>query len=560
MKNGDNYLEEMVVKRKAMGSTVTFMVTNDDQRVLETIRFLREDEKGKARGIFGDEDIIILDGWTGLKKVGKVSQEGKITFTDVSTKKESSDNPFEAMAQAQQNPLKIVDERIKNERTVLILTNVRLEKPHQPNDLDMALESWCGDGQVFRKNSTVLVFTHSTELYSATTVDKCNVISIMPSTSEERREIILKIQKEYVETCKALADVDDKLVDVIVQTTGGLNKTQTESALLESIYRHRTFDLSTIAKIKAELLSKKQTLTVEMRQKFGFEGIGGYPHLKEYFTKRIVNVVKNRKGAEALGLKHPRGLILFGMAGTGKTAISKALAKEVDMPFVNLNLNNILRGIVGESEQRLKEALATIDAMSPCIVFIDEIDRFGSRGRGSGELDGGTRRELFSELLSWLGKEERECIVIATTNRPQDLDEAMRRVGRFDGLVPQLLPDREARVGILQVHTNVKNKVPLGSDVDFDEIAELSENFNGAEVTDIVQRACFEAFNEGCEKVTQRHFKMAVSSFTINIEERKKELETFIAMAQRFTNDKNFIRRAEEIGEQEMTGERKLEM
>ena len=555
--NGDNYISELIIKRKANQSTTAFLVTSDEMRVRDTIKMLWGKDGDEIFGIYGKtktnrEAIYIYDGWKGLSKVS-VDKDGEIITKAVGEDTSNNDNPFKALENVTKGKSKgvgEVDRILKSESAIVIVTNVRLEKPHQPEALDMALESWAQDGEIFGKKSTLIVFTHTTSIFQQKTIDNSTIITIPSSTVEERRNIVKRIKIDYSKApkCRALLDVTDADIEVVVSATGGLNKAQTESALLESIYRHGRFDLGTITAIKTDMINKKSTLTVH-KVKIGFEGIGGYEYLKGFFQTRIINVIRNRTKAEALGLKYPKGYILFGMAGTGKTVTAKALAKEVDMPFVELNLKNIKRGIVGESEQRLNDAIKTIDSMSPCVVFIDEIDRLGSRGKSGGELDGGTSKEIFSELLSWLGDENRQAIVIATTNRPQDLDDAMRRVGRFDGLVPMLLPNQKAREGILRVHTSVKSKIPLAKDVNLVKIAEMCDSYNGAEVEAVCQRATFIAFNEGATTVSQKHFEEAVQTFIVNKDERQKELKDYLALAKKFTNDANFFREAEESEE-----------
>lgn len=562
--NGENYISELIIKRKANQSTTTFLVTSDEMRVRDTIRMLWGKDGDKIFGIYGKskedrEKIYLYDGWKGLMKISGVNDDGEFNFAEA-VKTEETDM-FKKLEKAKEKNKGIgdIDRILKNEKAIIIMTNVRLEKPHQPESFDMALESWVQDADIFDSESTLIVFTHSTSVFHQKTIDNSTVIAIPPSTADERRNIVRKVKNEYMKApkCKALTEVTDADIEVVVSATGGLNKAQTESALLESIFRHGRFDLPTITNIKTDMINKKSSLTVH-KVKIGFEGIGGYDYLKGFFTSRIVNVIKNRSKAEALGLKYPKGYIVFGMAGTGKTVTAKALAKEVDMPFVELNLKNIKRGIVGESEQRLNEAIKTIDSMSPCVVFIDEIDRLGSRGRSGGELDGGTSKEIFSELLSWLGDENRQAIVIATTNRPQDLDDAMRRVGRFDGLVPMLLPDPQAREGILRVHTSVKSKIPLAKTVNLAEIAEKCEHYNGAEVEAVCQRATFIAFNEGAEEVSQKHFLEAVNTFIVNKDERKKQFDEYMELAKRFTNDTRFYEQAEDSQEKKTSKVKKL--
>ena len=178
------------------------------------------------------------------------------------------------------------------------------------------------------------------------------------------------------------------------------------------------------------------------------------------------------------------------------------------------------------------------ESIAPCVLFIDEIDRFGRRGHPSEHEES---RRAFSILLEWLGDEKRKTIVIGTTNRPEDLDEAFRRVGRFDYLIPFLFPDFKARLEILRVHTSVVRKMPLADDVDFKEIAAKTELWAGSELYELVERAARKALKERSSVVKMKHFKEALATFRINYEEKRQQLEHYMRLAEEFTNDAEFL-------------------
>ena len=178
------------------------------------------------------------------------------------------------------------------------------------------------------------------------------------------------------------------------------------------------------------------------------------------------------------------------------------------------------------------------------MVFIDEIDSIATARGRSGEQDGGTSRRVFGMLLSWLA-EERECIVLATTNRPQDLDEAFRRVGRFDVIIPMLLPDDEARRAILKVHTEVVRSAPTElSEREWMEVVDATRFYNGAEIEELVLQAELKAFDEGRDKATAKHFEQALADMRVNVEERKKQQEDFLRLSETFCTDRNFLAQA----------------
>jgi len=252
----------------------------------------------------------------------------------------------------------------------------------------------------------------------------------------------------------------------------------------------------------------------------------------------VVKILRNPRKAEALGIRPPRGILLFGPPGTGKTWFARALAKELNIPFLRLRTERIVSMWYGETPRNLAKALQIAEAVAPAVLFIDEIDRFGKRG---GITEHEESRRAFSILLEWLGDARRKTIVVGTTNRPEDLDEAFRRVGRFDYIIPMLYPDYEARLEILRIHTSVVRKVPLAKDVDLEEIAGRTELWSGAELEELVLRAARRALKEDADVVKMKHFEEAFGTFRINEEERRRQLEHYLKLSQEFTNDAEFL-------------------
>jgi len=178
------------------------------------------------------------------------------------------------------------------------------------------------------------------------------------------------------------------------------------------------------------------------------------------------------------------------------------------------------------------------------------VDRFGKRTMI--DTDSGTTRRTFSILLEWLGDDRRKTIVVATTNVPEQLDEAFIRVGRFDYIIPILYPDFNARVEILKVHTSIKRKVPLSEDVDLRKIAMKTEYFTGAELEELVLRAARNALQEDADVVEMKHFEKALSTFKINMSERQRQLQHYLKLAEQYCNDIEFL----EMLKQEIKGGR----
>jgi len=260
--------------------------------------------------------------------------------------------------------------------------------------------------------------------------------------------------------------------------------------------------------------------------------------LKKFIVNNVIKVLKNPQKAAKLGLRPPRGILLFGPPGTGKTWFARALAKELQLPFLRLRTEKIVSMWYGETSRNLAKALSISESISPCVLFIDEIDRFGKRG---GLAEHEETRRAFSILLEWLGDERRKTIVVGTTNRIEDLDEAFRRVGRFDYIIPVLYPDYHARLEILKIHTGVIRRVPLDRDVSLEHLAGETEYWSGAELQELVLRAARKALEEDSDVVLAKHFNRALETFRINTKERSEQLQRYLRLAEEYTNDTEFL-------------------
>jgi transitional endoplasmic reticulum ATPase len=304
--------------------------------------------------------------------------------------------------------------------------------------------------------------------------------------------------------------------------------------------------MNSMIEFKYDIIRKSGLLDIEQPE-HGFEAVGGYDILKRFIMNNVVKVLRNPDKAKRLGLRPPRGILLFGPPGTGKTWFARALAKELQLPFLRLKTEKIVSMWYGETSRNLAKALEISESVAPCVLFIDEVDRFGKRG---GPAEHEETRRAFSILLEWLGDARRKTIVVATTNRPEDLDEAFRRVGRFDYIIPMLYPDAKARLEILTIHTSVVRKVPLAKDVDLSYIARVTEYWSGAELEELVLRAARKALEEDSDVVTMKHFSRALETFKVNQAERQEQLRRYLQLAEEFTNDTEFLEQLKKSYEQ----------
>jgi len=256
-----------------------------------------------------------------------------------------------------------------------------------------------------------------------------------------------------------------------------------------------------------QLQNKSQKKKIEVEdKKITWNDIGGYEDAKKEIKEYIELPLKNRDIAMKYGLKPPKGMLLFGPPGCGKTMMMRALANESKLNFLYVNISDIMSKWYGESEARLRELFNNARKNSPCILFFDEIDTIGVK-RESHTGDSVTPR-LLSLMLSEIDglHSEDGVIVVGSTNVPQMLDKALLRAGRFDKLIYIGPPNKEARKQILQIHCKGK---PLAEDVDFDKLAEITERYSGADLANLCQEAARKVASEAIEKGADRKITMA---------------------------------------------------
>jgi transitional endoplasmic reticulum ATPase len=225
-----------------------------------------------------------------------------------------------------------------------------------------------------------------------------------------------------------------------------------------------------------------------------YEDIGGLDDELERVREMIELPMRHPELFGTLGIEPPKGVLLHGPPGTGKTLLAKAVANEAQSNFISIKGPELFNKFVGESEKGVREVFSKARENAPTVVFFDEIDAIASE-RGSGVGDSNVGERVVSQLLTELdGLEELEdVVVIATTNRPDLIDDALLRPGRLDRHVEVAKPDEEARREILRIHTHDK---PLADDVDFDDIAARTDGYVGADLEAICREAAQIAVRE----------------------------------------------------------------
>ena len=240
-----------------------------------------------------------------------------------------------------------------------------------------------------------------------------------------------------------------------------------------------------------------------------FEDVGGLDEV-EVELREIIDFLKDPQRYTRLGAKLPKGVLLVGPPGTGKTLLARATAGEAGVPFFSISGSDFVEMFVGVGAARVRDLFEQAKAKAPCIVFIDEIDAIGQSRASAMSLGTNDEREqTLNQLLAEMdGFEANNGVVImAATNRPEVLDKALLRPGRFDRQVQVVLPTDTGRQQILQIHTA---KVPLAEDVSLARLAQITAGFSGADLANIVNEAALLAVRQERQRVTMEDFDMAI--------------------------------------------------
>jgi SpoVK/Ycf46/Vps4 family AAA+-type ATPase len=314
----------------------------------------------------------------------------------------------------------------------------------------------------------------------------------------------LPLEKEIVQELDRLITslnirVNSQLFESLTLACQGLSLERIRRVLSKVIAIYKTIDNNSIAVLLSE---KKQIISqTEILEYTSVEesliNLGGLENLKDWLTKR-----KKAFGAQAAnyGLPTPRGLLLIGIQGTGKSLTAKAIANDWQLPLLKLDVGKLFGGIVGESESRLRQMISVAEAISPCILWIDEIDKAFSNIESKG--DSGTSNRVLGTFISWLSEKKRPVFVIATANNIELLPLEIIRKGRFDEIFFLDLPKEDERKEIFRIHLQ-EFRPNTWQLFDYKRLAQVSESFSGAEIRQSIIEGMYHAFYEKREFTTE---------------------------------------------------------
>ncbi|NET48343.1 MAG: AAA family ATPase, partial [Merismopedia sp. SIO2A8] len=296
--------------------------------------------------------------------------------------------------------------------------------------------------------------------------------------------------------------LDDRAMDELVQSCQGLSIERIRRIIARAIATHGRLQSSDLAS-DLDLVLQEKRQTIRQTQILDFypaqetmADIGGLDQLKEWLLRRGAAFSER---ARQYGLPYPRGLLLAGIQGTGKSLTAKAIANHWHLPLLRLDVGRLFGGLVGESESRTRQMIQLAEALAPCVLWIDEIDKaFGSLdSRG----DSGTTSRVFGTFITWMAEKESPVFVVATANNVQSLPSEMLRRGRFDEIFFVGLPLQEERKAIFSVHLNRLRPQTI-KDYDIARLAYETPDFSGAEIEQMIVEAMHTAFSQNRDFTT----------------------------------------------------------
>ncbi|MBP6632579.1 MAG: AAA family ATPase [Kofleriaceae bacterium] len=315
-------------------------------------------------------------------------------------------------------------------------------------------------------------------------------------TRSEIEEAARKLLPSAPPATQQMIESDPTFIERVVEGALGLTLVEAENVFAKSMVRTHTFDLETILEEKKQII-RKSGLLEYYEQREEFSDVGGMDIMKDWLVKRR-NAFSSR--ARDFGLPLPKGILLIGVPGTGKSLTAKAVGALWQMPLLRLDVGKIFGGLVGSSEENMRNVIKTAEAIAPAILWIDELEKGFSGTASSGQTDGGTTSRVFGSFITWLQEKTTPVFVIATANNVSALPPELLRKGRFDEIFFCDLPDREDRRAIMDIHLRKKGRDP--GQFELEKLADATIDYSGAEMEQAVVAALYDAFDTGNDLTT----------------------------------------------------------
>jgi SpoVK/Ycf46/Vps4 family AAA+-type ATPase len=331
------------------------------------------------------------------------------------------------------------------------------------------------------------------------------VIDYKLPDKNEITQIIKKITQTLDDTDKLDVLKDSEKLDKIAEAALGLTAEEAENVFAKSIVQKGQFDISIVLSEKEQIIRKSGVLEYYHANE-NMKEVGGLDELKSWLLKRGKAFTLK---AREFGLPEPRGILLLGIPGCGKSLTAKAIAGMWQLPLLKLDVGKVFSSFVGSSEENVRRAIQTAESIAPSILWLDEIEKGFSGIGSSGMTDGGTTARVFGTFLTWLQEKTTSVFVVATSNNVSQLPPELLRKGRFDEIFYVDLPSRNERVDILKIHIEKRNREI--KNFDLQKIVAKTSGFSGSEIEEVIISGLYDAFNMD-EELQQKDLEQAVDS------------------------------------------------
>lgn len=317
--------------------------------------------------------------------------------------------------------------------------------------------------------------------------------------------------------------------ELIVKSALGLTLEEIDSVFAKSLVQNRKFSVETVLEEKQQIIRKSGLLEYYPAQSH-LTDVGGMELLKDWLEKRSSSFTDK---AREFGIPAPKGILILGVQGCGKSLLAKAVAAEWNLPMLKLDVGRIFGSLVGQSEENIRKAIAVAESVAPCVLWADELEKGFAGMGGSGVSDSGTTARVFATFLTWMQDKTKPVFLIATANDVTALPPEMLRKGRFDEVFFVDLPDLKEREQIVKIHLSKRKRDPKKFKVK--EIAKATKGFSGAEIEQVVVGALFTAFDADRELTTADVLAeaKAVVPLSVMMSEEIDELRTWAQLRTR---------------------------
>ena len=357
------------------------------------------------------------------------------------------------------------------------------------------------------KNSFKTIVLVSPTMEIPTELEKeITVLNFPLPSREDLNELLEKILEDVKQFKRVRVDLDGASRERLLQAALGLTLGEAENVFAKIIVKDERLSADDISEVFAEKqqIIRKSGLLEYCTTSESFSSVGGMAVLKDWLSKRSLAFSRE---AREFGLAAPKGILMLGVQGCGKSLCAKAVSTQWQLPLLRFDMGRMFGSLVGSSEENVRRAISVAESVAPAVLWVDEIDKAFAGSQASGATDGGTTARVFGTFLTWLSEKTAPVFVVATANDISHLPPELLRKGRLDEIFFVDLPDAPERAEIFRIHLRKRGRDC--ATFDLNRLAELSTDFSGAEIEEAINSALYDAFY-GKEELTTGHVLKAL--------------------------------------------------